>query len=66
MGRAMMLEAEAIAKAFDKHFIRIDTHEGNRVMRAFLGKLGYVYRGEVFYADIVSPTKTRLCFEKTL
>ena len=66
MGRAMMLEAEVIAKAFDRRFIRIDTHEGNRVMRAFLAKLGYVYRGEVFYADIVSPTKTRLCFEKKL
>ena len=66
MGHAMMLEAERIAKELGMSFIRIDTHEGNRVMRAFLGKLGYVYRGEVFYADIKSPTKTRLCFEKAL
>lgn len=66
LGRAMMLDAERIAKELGKAFIRIDTHEGNRVMRAFLGKLGYVYRGDVIYEEIASPTKTRLCFEKAL
>lgn len=63
LGGAMMREAEKRATAGGRHFVRIDTHRGNRVMRAFLEHLGYQRRGEVTYARIAGDP-VRVCYEK--
>ena len=42
--------------------LRIDTHEGNKVMRHLIESFGFVYCGKA----ILTPDKDRMVFEKVL
>ena len=44
------------------HSLRIDTHEGNAVMRHLIELFGFVYCGKA----ILTPNKDRMVFEKVL
>ena len=66
-GPATMLieQAEALARANGCDSLRADTHTGNRAMRRFLEKQGFVFRGTVLYA-VKKGDPVRVAYEKTL
>ena len=44
------------------HSLRIDTHEGNAVMRHLIESFGFIYCGKA----ILTPNKDRMVFEKNI
>lgn len=62
----MFARSEEIARAQGKASIRIDTHPGNRAMRAFLSKLGYTELGafDLTQKGAAETDLTRIAFEK--
>ena len=54
--------AENFAKENGKNSIRIDTHEGNAVMRRMLEKQGFSYCGIIYLAS----GEERVAYEKTI
>ena len=51
-----------VAKYKGYHSLRIDTHEGNQIMRHLIIKNGFKYCGKV----ILPPNKDRMVFEKVI
>lgn len=66
LGGGILREAERFCRERGRHFLRIDTHRGNAVMRGFLEHLGYETRGNVTYAHIKTGDPVRVCYEKKL
>ena len=66
LGRYMLEEAAKFAKANGRHYVRLDTHPGNTVMRGFVEHLGYSYTGVVIYDDITTGEPRRVCYEKRM
>ena len=62
----MFDRAEAIARSAGKQSIRIDTHPGNRAMRAFLAKQGYTELSafELTQKGGTETDLTRIAYEK--
>ena len=50
------------AKVEGYHSLRIDTHEGNAIMRHLIESFGFVYCGKA----ILTPNKDRMMFERVL
>ena len=61
-GKALFKLFEEQAKIEGYHSLRIDTHEGNSVMRHLIDAAGFTYCGKA----ILTPNKDRMVFEKVL
>lgn len=61
-GKLLFKLFEDQAKAEGYRSLRIDTHEGNAVMRHLIDKAGFSYCGKA----ILTPDKDRMVFEKVL
>ncbi len=61
----MMREAVRLAEEHGCACVRADTHPGNRAMRRFLEKHGFVHCGTVYYPDR-GGTLLRVAYEKKL
>lgn len=61
-GKKLFLAFIDVAKKEGYHSLRIDTHEGNPVMRHLISIFGFEYCGKA----ILTPNKDRLVFEKVI
>ena len=61
-GKKLFELFEIQAKEEGYRSLRIDTHEGNAVMRSIIASFGFVYCGKA----ILTPNKDRMVFEKVL
>ncbi len=62
LSTAILHDAEESAREAGKTSLRIDTHEGNRVMRRMLEKHGFQYCGIIWLAN----GDPRVAYEKTV
>lgn len=64
VGRFMLEKAQMVASACGLDSVRIDTHEGNTVMRRLLESLGFTQCGTVLMPPGAEFTRERIAYEK--
>ena len=64
IAKALMVQAEAVAKAAGITILRVDTNSENKATQALFPKLGYQFSGEISLAK--RPGLRFLCYEKLL
>ena len=62
LGKKLFEIFDIEAKKEGYHSLRIDTHEGNKVMRHLIKECGYIFCGRA----ILTPDKDRMVFEKII
>ena len=64
IARALMMQAEVVAKAADITILRVDTNSENKATQALFPKLGYTFSGEISLAK--RPGLRFFCYEKLM
>jgi ribosomal protein S18 acetylase RimI-like enzyme len=64
VGRALMQQAEVVAKSREIFVLRVDTNTHNEATQRLFPKLGYHLAGEISLA--IRPGQRFLCYEKRL
>jgi len=64
IAKALMMQAEVVAKSSDITILRVDTNSENKATQALFPKLGYQFSGEISLAK--RPGLRFFCYEKLL
>ncbi len=61
LAKRLFAEVEGLAASRGVRSIRVDTDEGNAVMRHIIDSLGFTYCGTIWFADSVKIAFQKLC-----